>query len=111
MELIITEYKHCDLVEIKGRIDSYTAPRIEEALNALILDEHCNFVIDATDLAYISSSGILMFVNIKKRFLRQSRGTIVFSGIPTDVLNSFKLAGFDQLFEFYDDVASAIGRF
>jgi len=111
MEFIITEYKHCDLIEVKGRIDSYTAPRIEEALNALIMDEHYNFVIDGKDLTYISSSGILMFVNIQKRFLRQCRGMIIFSAIPPFVLNSFSLAGFDQLFEFYNDVVSAIGQF
>ena len=32
MEFVITEYKHCDLMEISGRVDSYTSPKIKEAL-------------------------------------------------------------------------------
>mgnify|MGYP000867573881 CR=1 FL=1 len=111
MEFVITEYKHCDLVEIIGRIDSYSAPKIEEALNAFIADNHYHFVIDLNKTSYISSSGILSFVNIQKRFINQNRGKIVFSCVPERILNSFKLAGFDRLFEFYEDTVSAVGRF
>lgn len=111
MECIFTEFKHCDLVEIKGRIDSYSAPKIEETLNAFIADKHFHFVIDLNQVSFISSSGILTFVNFQKRFLNQNRGKIVFSCIPERIFNSFKLAGFDQLFEFYEDSVSAVGQF
>ena len=111
MEFAITEYKHCDLIEISGRIDSYTAPQIDHALQALITDDRNNIVIDMQEVSYISSSGILAFVNIQRRFLRQNRGKLVFSGISELVYSAFELSGFHTLFEFYDDVVSAVGGF
>ncbi len=111
MEFSITEYKHCDLIEISGRIDSYTSPKIAEVLKALFTDGHHYLVIDMENVTYLSSSGMLVFVNAQKQCKRQDRGEIVFSNISEHVLSSFKLAGFDQLFNFYDDVVSAVGRF
>jgi anti-sigma B factor antagonist len=109
MEFAITEYKHYDLMEITGRIDSYTAPKVEQALQALITDEHYNIVIDMKDVTYLSSSGILVFVNIQRRFQRQNRGRLVFSGTNELVYTSFELAGFHRLFDFFNDVVSAVG--
>lgn len=111
MEFVITEYKHCDLMEISGRIDSYSAPRINQALQALIADDRYNIVIDMKDVTFISSSGILVFVNIQRRFKRQNRGKLVFSRISELVYSGFELSGFHQIFEFYDDVVSAVGGF
>jgi len=111
MEFSITEYKHCDLMKISGRIDSYSAPHIAQALQAVITDDHTNIVIDMEDVTYISSSGILLFVNIQRRFQRQNRGKLVFSGTSELVYSGFELSGFHQIFEFYDDVVSAVGGF
>ena len=111
MEFVITEYKHCDLIEIHGRIDSYSAPQIEMALKGRIVDGQHNFVVNLAEVTFISSSGILLFVNFMKQFLRQKQGEIVFANSPNLIMSSFKLAGFDQLFKFYDDTLSAVGSF
>lgn len=111
MEFLITEYKHCDLVKIYGRVDSYTSPMIKDVLVKLFRDEHYNIVVDMKDVSYLSSSGILVFVNAQKQCKRQNKGEIVFSNVPEIVLSNFKLAGFDKIFKFYHDVVSAVGRF
>jgi len=111
MEFIITEYKHCDLIEITGRIDSYTAPKLDQMLKSLIADNQTNFAVDLSNVTYISSSGILVFVNTQKKLTRQNRGEIVFTNVPKLVLSSFELAGFNTLFTFYDNPVSAVGRF
>ena len=111
MEFSITEYKHCDLINISGRIDSYTSPKIAEVLKSLMADGHQQIVIDMTWVTYLSSSGMLVFINVQKQCKRQGRGEIVFANISESIFSCFKLAGFDQLFNFYDDVVSAVGRF
>lgn len=111
MEFSITEYTHCDLLEISGRIDSYTSPKIAEVLKALLVDGHSNIVVDMKMVTYLSSSGMLVFVNAQKQRTRQNIGEIVFVNIPDCVISTFKLAGFDQFFNFFDDVVSAVGRF
>ncbi len=111
MEFVITEYAHCDLISINGRIDSYSAPKINQALKSLFNDGHHNLVVDMSDVAYISSSGILVFVNAQRQLERQNHGEIVFAGISDLVYSAFELAGFHQLFEFFEDNISAVGKF
>ena len=111
MEYKITELIHVDLIEIEGRIDSYSAPQVDEALKALIANDHGNFIVDMKNVSFISSSGILVFVNTQKRLLQQKRGEIVFSRMSDLVCSGFKLAGFDRLFAFYNDIDTAVNRF
>jgi anti-sigma B factor antagonist len=111
MEFTITEYEHCDLLAITGRVDSYTSPRIEDALNDLFAEKRCNIVVDLKDVNYLSSSGMLTLINALKHCKQSSQGNIILVNVSERVLNSLKLAGFDRLFERYDDVMTAIDMF
>jgi anti-sigma B factor antagonist len=111
MEFVVTQYKHCDLIEITGRIDSYTSPNINDVLKSLIMDNHLNIIIDLNEVSYISSSGILVFVNAQKQLIQKNQGKISFTSGSELILSSFKLAGFDQLFQFFDDPESALEIF
>jgi len=111
MEFIITEYQHCDLIEINGRIDSYTSPNIDDALKSLFIDGHFNVVVDLRSVTYLSSSGLLVFVHAQKRCKSQNLGEIVISNASQNIYSNFQLAGFNQIFKFYNDVVSAIGSF
>jgi len=111
MEFIITEYQQCSLIKIFGRIDSYTSPKIKESLQRLLDEDHHNFVMDLSEVNYISSSGILMFVNLQKKLSKKDRGKIIFSEVPHLIYSNIQLAGFTSLFEFYDDTNTAIRRF
>ncbi len=62
MEFVITEYKNCALMEISGRVDSYTSPMIKDALESLIADGHCKLVLNLQNVTYLSSSGMLTFI-------------------------------------------------
>jgi anti-sigma B factor antagonist len=35
MEITTKQYKHCDLLSIQGKVDSYTAPDLTKAIEAL----------------------------------------------------------------------------
>ena len=111
MELVVTEYVHCDLIEIIGRIDSYTAPQVETVLNSLMIDDHYNIIVNLEDVTFLSSSGILTFVNAQRKLKQQNNGEIVFVNVPDLVYSSFELAGFHVVFKFFDDITTAVGRF
>lgn len=111
MEFIITEHAQIDIIKIKGRIDSYSAPQLEKAITALIERGRSQFIIDMEEVTFISSSGILLFVNLFKQFLRENEGNIAFSGVSDLVVSGFKLAGFDRLFEFFPNQTSALDHF
>jgi anti-anti-sigma factor len=70
-----------------------------------------NLVIDLAHVKYISSSGILVFVNAQKSLNKQNRGRILFSGTSELVFSAFSLAGFNKLFDFYVNTAAAVESF
>ena len=111
MELTITELQNCNTIEISGRIDSYTSPKIKKTIQSLINRGHHNFVMNLSDVIYLSSSGILMFVVMQRQLLKDELGKIVFVEVPDLIYSSFELAGFDNLFEFYEDTNAAVRRF
>lgn len=111
MEFVITEYNHCDLIQITGRIDSYTAPKLEEALSVLMADGHYKFVIDLKEVSYLSSSGMLTLINIQKKCKQHNGGEIYLVNVSEKILTSLELAGFDRLFRFFNDIVTAVGKF
>ena len=83
MKFNLTKHANCYLLEIIGRIDSYTAPKIEEALISLINLDQVNIVVDLENTTYISSSGILLFVKTQRRFTNMGAGNIIGRFIET----------------------------
>lgn len=111
MEFVVTTINQCDLIEISGRIDSYSTPQIDALLKALAGDDHYNIIVDLRDVSFISSSGILTFVKLQRKFKRKNRGEIVFVNVPSLVFSSFELAGFNTVFRFFDEILAAAGHF
>jgi len=108
MEIVTTQYKHCDLVKPIGRIDSYTAPQLGAMLQALYDDDHFKIVIDLSEVQYMSSAGLLILVFFQKTCKNYNHGEILLAGIPESIQLTFQLAGFDKLFRCYHDAISAV---
>ena len=108
MKFNMTKHPNCYLLEIIGRIDSYTAPKIEEALISLINLDQVNIVVDLENTTYISSSGILLFVKTQRRFANMGTGKFVLCNVPELVYSSFSLSGFNEYFSFYENSTLAM---
>lgn len=107
MELVVSEHNHSGLVEISGRIDSYSTPQIEAVLSTLMSDDHYNIIVDMQNVNFISSSGILTFVKFQRKLKEQNKGQIVILCAPALVFQSFAIAGFDTVFKFFTDLDAA----
>ena len=58
-----------------------------------------NIILDCTDLEYISSSGLRLFLNVLKN--AKSKGSHVYiHGVNADINKVFAMTGFSNLFEF-----------
>lgn len=111
MEFVITELEHCDLIEVSGRVDSYTSPKLGEALSAMLAEGRAKVVLDLKAVTYLSSSGMLTLINALKQCQQADQGNVLLANVPPQILNSLELAGFNRLFEIYDDVVTAVGQF
>ncbi len=111
MEINTTRFKHSDLVKVDGRIDSATAPKLADALNAIIEEGRYKIVIDMSEVDFISSAGLRVLVNSQKTCRRYNRGEIVLTNVPTNIYSALDLAGFTTLFKIFDDTLTAVGSF
>jgi anti-sigma B factor antagonist len=112
MDITAERMKRCELVTVSGRIDSATAPELEETLLGLIQAGQRNIVVNLRDADYISSAGLKAVLSALMK-VRKSipPGNVVISEITPDLKESFNLVGFDRLFSFYDQDTQAVGSF
>ena len=80
-----------------GRVDSTTAPVLQERLTSLMSGQQTRVLIDFTRLDYISSAGFRVLLLAAKR-AEQSGGRLVLCGISGKVRQLFDLGGFLDLF-------------
>jgi anti-sigma B factor antagonist len=111
MEITVTPKDNCDLVVIKGRIDSYTAPNLLESLTEITNHEHYKIILDMNEVSYVSSAGLRVLIDIQKTCKKMHQGEVLLVNIPQRVYDTLELAGFVPLFKFYNNVESAIAEF
>jgi len=99
-----------NVIELKGYLDAHTAPELETEFNRLIDDSHFKIVVNFTDLKYISSAGLGVFMAYVET-MRENSGDIKFSNLKDDVFNIFDLLGFPVLYEFFSDEKEAIDKY
>ena len=110
-KIITKEYKRVDLVEVQGRIDSSTAPQLEQALKKITKDGRYRIVVDLAGTEFMSSAGLRVLIATLKEARRFNRGDLRLTGVSTKVKKAFDLAGFDALFQFLDNSVDAVGSF
>jgi anti-sigma B factor antagonist len=111
MEISNTQHKHCDLIKVKGRLDSSTAPQLQDTLNNITENGRYKIVLDLGDVDFMSSAGLRVLVNTQKNCKRYNRGEVVLADVPANIHAALDLAGFIPLFKIFDDNTTAVGSF
>ena len=111
MEITIKNFKHCDLLSIQGKVDSYTAPDLIKAIESINDNAQFKIVIDLGKLEYMSSAGFRALLIGQRNCKRYNRGEIVLARVPKKILDALELTGFTPLFRMYEDITTAVGGF
>jgi anti-sigma B factor antagonist len=111
MEIVHTEYPNCDLVNLSGRIDSYTAPLLSSQLNTLMGSGRYNIILDMQNVVYVSSAGLRVMIDLQKTCRLNQRGEAVLLHLPQRVYETLELAGFLPLFKLFTDLESSVNYF
>lgn len=80
---------------IQGRLDTNTAPQLEEYTNGLADKGVNDIVVDMADCEFISSAGLRVIVAMQKRAVTE--GSLTFRNVVPDVMEVFTMTGFDKL--------------
>jgi anti-sigma B factor antagonist len=111
MEITVQEFKHCDMITVKGRIDSATAPQLAQALEAANSGGKYKLVVNMSELEYMSSAGFRALLAAQRNSKRYNRGEVVLAAVPDRIREALELAGFTELFKTFDDPLLAVGHF
>jgi len=111
MDFEITEYKRSTVIYTSGRIDSYTAPEVEEALNQLIEKGQHNIIFDMRDVTFVSSAGWWALIRVQKEVKKMNRGELVLVKLDDRIRESMDLVGIGPYFKVHDDLLEAVGSF
>jgi len=111
MEITTKHYKHCDLLSLKGKVDSYTAPDLTKAIETLNHDGQFKIVLGLGELEYMSSAGFRALLIGQRNCKRYNRGEMILAAVPKKIMDALELTGFTPLFRIFDDVTAAVGSF
>lgn len=81
-------------VAISGRLDTITAPDLEEALKES-LGEIKTLTIDFTETEYISSAGLRVLLSAQKTMNKQ--GSMTVTGVNDVIMEIFEVTGFTDI--------------
>lgn len=110
LDINVQSFKRVDLITVSGRVDSSTAPELEETLEERIGEGRHNLVLDLSDVNYLSSAGLRTLVSTL-RTCKKKGGDVRIATPSERVTEVMSLAGLDTLFTSYDDVTVAVGSY
>ena len=112
MEIRSEKMKRCEIVTVSGRIDSSTAPELENTLLGLVQAGQQDIVVNFRDADYISSAGLKALLSALMKVRKAiPPGNVVISEIKPELKENFELVGFHRLFDFYESDSQAVGSF
>ncbi len=82
------------LVSLQGRLDTGTAPDLENALKDE-MDNVKSLTIDMKELEYISSAGLRVLLSLQKTMNKQ--GSMVIKNVSEEIMEIFEITGFTDI--------------
>lgn len=99
MKTTIQEQDGKMVVILAGSLDTAAAPETEKAMSPLNDVEGKDIIIDCTELEYISSAGLRIFLGILQN-AQGKGGQVYIKGINENVRTIFTITGFSNIFKF-----------
>jgi anti-sigma B factor antagonist len=97
MEIKIRNEKGASIISVNGRVDTTTAPMLEQAINREIENGNRKILLNFALVTYISSGGLRVLLATAKK-LRNPGDWFGLCCLSPEVLKIFKLAGFTSIF-------------
>jgi len=84
---------------VQGRLDTATSNVFATDIQPLLDNADKTIVLDCSELEFISSSGLRIFLNIRKEAIAKG-GKVIIKDVQDNVKQVFKITGFLSLFDF-----------
>lgn len=98
MEVKINKQDDVTTIRLIGRLDTPAAQEVGKELTPLQETANGTIILDCEDLSYISSSGLRIFLSLRKAAAVKG-GKVIVRSINDSIRNVFMMTGFLNLFE------------
>jgi anti-sigma B factor antagonist len=96
------------VVDVKGEIDVYTAPKLREKLIELVSEGSYDVVVNLEGVDFLDSTGLGVLVGALKR-VKAHDGSLALVCTQDKILKIFKITGLTKVFPIHDSVEEATG--
>jgi anti-sigma B factor antagonist len=96
------------LVDVKGEIDVYTAPKLREKLIELVSEGSYDVVVNLEGVDFLDSTGLGVLVGALKR-VKAHDGSLSLVCTQDKILKIFKITGLTKVFPIHSSVDEATG--
>ena len=110
MELKEEKTDNCSIVSISGRLDTTTYGMLEKMLNEMIDRPQGKILLECSEMDYVSSSGLRVFLMALKK-ISQMKGRFIICGLQENIREIFEISGFTKVFDIYNTAGEAIVQF
>jgi anti-sigma B factor antagonist len=107
VEITTTNRENATIIAITGRVDTATAPALEQAINKEIELGHRKILLNFSQVTYISSGGLRVLLATAKK-LKSPDDRFALSGLSAEVHKILRLAGFTSIFSIYPAEGEAL---
>ena len=98
MDITIIEEGNQIVAVFDGRLDTVAAQQIAETIDPLLQHADQNIILDCEKMPFISSSGLRIFLKIRKEVASKG-GKMYLRNVCPDVMQVFKMTKLDDIFE------------
>lgn len=96
------------VLEVRGEVDTLTAPQFSAAVDELMNDHAAARVVDLTGVTFLASSGLAILIQAAHR-AEERGGRLKLVVGNRAVRRPLEITGTDQLFDVHTDVRDATG--
>ena len=101
MDINIIEEGNTITAAFDGRLDTVAAQQIAETIEPLLDNADQNIILDCEKMPFISSSGLRIFLKIRKEVAAKG-GKMYLKNVCPDVQQVFKMTKLDDFFDMID---------
>ncbi len=109
MEITSNKEDNILVIEIDGDLDASSAILLDQEIEIALKNNEQKMVVDCTNLEYISSAGLGVFMSYLQDF-EERQVSLVLYGLSDKVLNVFKILGLDNLLKIVNNKEEALNH-
>ena len=87
-DCIVREENGTTWIMLQGRLDSMTSPSVQQQMDQLIIDGKRLLVADMSDVGFVSSAGLRVFMIAQKQ-LKKVGGEVILYGVSESIQKIF----------------------